>query len=99
MKKCSECKSKMIETSSKTPDGVEYDYYRCNKCGEEILDVGQLGAVAKKYREMKRHRAKINRWGLSMGIRIPKDIVQRYHLKPGKEVSIVPDKKGILIVV
>ena len=40
----------MVEKSDKTPEGVEYKYFKCNKCGEEIVDMKQLHNVVEKYR-------------------------------------------------
>lgn len=96
MKTCSECKGKMVVNKSETPEGIEYSYYKCSKCGEEIVDMKQLHTVAEKYRIMKKYRVKINKWGLSTGIRIPQELVKKYHF--GEEVSIIPEKNGILIM-
>ena len=49
MKKCSECNGEMQELKSKTPEGIGYYYYKCKKCGEEIVDMKQLHNVAEKY--------------------------------------------------
>jgi len=54
MKNCSECKGIMVEKTAKTPEGISYDYFKCNKCGEEIVDIKQLHNVAKKYRITKK---------------------------------------------
>ncbi len=56
MKKCSECSGKMKEAKGNTPEGVEYSYYKCEKCGEEILDMKQLHNVANTYRDMKKFK-------------------------------------------
>jgi len=32
--KCIKCSGKMTEKKDATPEGVEYRYYQCNKCGE-----------------------------------------------------------------
>jgi len=49
MKKCSECNGKMEELKSKTQEGINYNYYfKCNKCGEEIVDMKQLHKVSEK---------------------------------------------------
>ncbi len=98
MKKCSECKGKMVEKTGKTPEGFEYKFHKCSKCGEEIVDMKQLHNVADKYRLMKKYHAKISKWGLSLGIRIPKDLVDKYGFSDDEEVSIIPEKKGILII-
>lgn len=98
MKKCSECQEKMTELVSHTPEGIEYKYFKCNKCGEEILDMKQLHNVAEKYREMKRYRAKLTRWGKSLGLRIPKELAKRYKMGDNEEVSLIPEKEGIKVI-
>jgi len=98
MKKCSECNGEMKELSAKTPEGVEYKYFRCNSCGEEILNMNQLHNVAEKYREMKRFHAKISKWGTSLGLRIPKELVEKYNFKDDEEVTMIPEKEGIKII-
>ena len=54
--------------------------------------------VASKYREMKMFHAKLTQWGQSLGLRIPKELVVKYHLKKNEEVAILPEKKGIKII-
>ncbi|MBT5021310.1 AbrB/MazE/SpoVT family DNA-binding domain-containing protein [Candidatus Woesearchaeota archaeon] len=97
-KKCSDCGTKMIKVSSKTPDGISYNYFKCSKCGEEILNMSQLHEVAEKYRNMKTYHAKISKWGLSLGLRIPKELVKKYKFKANKEVTIIPEKEGLKII-
>jgi len=98
MKRCPECKGEMKELTAKTPEGIEYKYFQCNKCGEEMLNMGQLHNVAEKYREMKRFHVKISRWGMSLGVRIPKELVKKYNFKNDGEVTIIPEDKGIKII-
>jgi predicted RNA-binding Zn-ribbon protein involved in translation (DUF1610 family) len=98
MKRCSECGGEIKEQAAKTPEGVGYKYFKCRKCGEEIVDMKQLHDVAQKYREMKTFRAKISRWGMSLGLRIPKELVKKYNFKDEEEVTIIPDDKGIKII-
>lgn len=98
MKKCSECKGSMKELAAKTPEGFKYRYFKCEGCGEEILAMSQLHNVAEKYRQMKRFHAKLSKWGMSLGLRIPKALVERYHLKDDKEVAIIPEKEGMKII-
>ncbi len=88
----------MKELVAKTPEGIEYNYFKCEKCGEEIVDMKQLHDVAQKYREMKRFNAKISKWGMSLGLRIPKELVKKYNLKDSKEVIIIPEEKGLKII-
>lgn len=98
MKKCTECKGNMKELIAKTPEGFNYKYFKCGKCGEEILDMSQLHNVAEKYRTMKKFNAKISKWGMSLGLRIPKELVKRYNFKDDEEVTIIPEDKGIKII-
>ena len=98
MKKCSECNGKMKELVAKTSEGIEYKYFKCEKCGEEILNMAQLHNVAEKYRELKRYHAKMSKWGKSLGIRIPKELVKKYKFENEKEVTILPEEDGIKII-
>ena len=50
MRKCIKCIGQVKQFKAKTPEGFEYDYYKCQKCGEEIVDMKQLHEVAEKYR-------------------------------------------------
>ena len=95
---CSECKGKMGEYNDKTPEGFEYNYFKCENCGEEILNMQQLHNVAEKYRQMKKYNAKLTRWGQSLGLRIPKEIAKRYNFKDDEVVTIIPEKEGIRII-
>ena len=54
--------------------------------------------VAEKYREMKKFNVKISKWGMSFGLRIPKELVKKYNFKENKEVTIIPEDKGIKII-
>ena len=88
----------MKELVAKTPEGINYKYFKCAKCGEEIVNMQQLHDVAQKYREMKKFNAKISKWGMSLGLRIPKELVKKYHFKDNEEVTIIPEDKGMKII-
>ena len=98
MKKCSECGGTMKELMNKTPEGVEYNYFKCVQCGEEIVNMQQLHNVANKYRIIKNYHVKLSKWGLSLGIRIPKEVVKKYKFRNNEEVIIIPDEQGIKVV-
>ena len=98
MKRYSDCGKQMRERQALTPEGVRYSYFHCGSCGEEIVDMKQLHVVAEKYRALKLYHAKMTQWGRSLGVRIPKPLVAKYHLKANREVSIVPEREGIRIV-
>ena len=88
----------MAELAGETPEGVEYKYFKCEKCGEEIVNMKQLHDVAQVYREMRKYHAKLSKWGLSLGVRIPKELVERYHFRNDEEVTIIPEDNGIKII-
>ncbi|MBL7147858.1 MAG: AbrB/MazE/SpoVT family DNA-binding domain-containing protein [Nanoarchaeota archaeon] len=98
MKKCSECNGIMKELVAKTPEGISYKYFKCDKCGEEIVDIKQLHNVAEKYRNIKKYHVRLSKWGLSLGLRIPKELTKKYNFREDKEVSIIPEEKDIKIV-
>ncbi len=98
-KKCFECKAPMKEMDGVMSDGLTHKYYRCTKCGDEVLDIKQLGALAKKYKELKKNRAKFTKWGLSIGVRIPGELVKKYNISTKKEAQFIPEKDGIKLLV
>lgn len=98
MKKCNECNGGMQELNAETPEGITYSYFRCSKCGEEIVDMKQLHNVAEKYRKIKTYYAQVSKWGLSLGFRLPKELTHKYHLKPSTKVKLIPEKECIKII-
>ena len=98
MKRCTDCNGPLQEKKTFTPDGIEYKYFRCNNCGEEVLDREQLHNITNKYRIMKKYRAKLSKWGLSLGVRIPRELEKKYKLKRDHEITMIPEKEGIRII-
>lgn len=98
MKHCSACGGTFKNLTSKTPDGIAYSYSKCVTCGEEILGMKQLHDIAFKYRFLKKYHVKLTKWGLSLGMRIPKEVVQRYHLKDNAELILIPEEEGLRLV-
>jgi DNA-directed RNA polymerase subunit RPC12/RpoP len=98
MKKCNECGKEMKQLKDKTPEGIKYDYFKCSGCGEEIVTMQQLHDVAGEYRALKKYTAKLSKWGLSLGVRIPKELVQKYHLKDNSDITIIPEDDGMRLV-
>ena len=79
-------------------DGVPYRAHECMSCSEVYLDMGQLGELADKYRRLKaRRRVKFSRWGNSIAVRIPSEVVEQYGLVSGSEGVLTKDKKGLRI--
>ena len=95
--KCTECGGVMHHARGEMPDGIPYERWDCS-CGESVLDMNQLGKLAKRYREMKRHRVKVCKWGGSLGIRIPKALTEKYGIDSDDEMTIIPEKDGMRII-
>ncbi len=98
MKSCSECKGAMKELEGKTPEGVGYKYYKCTKCGDEVLSLNQLHSVASQYRAIKNYHVKLSKWGLSLGLRIPKELAKKYKFKNNEEVVMLAEENGIKVI-
>ena len=98
MKKCFKCGSQMLEKKAKTPERISYSYHSCPKCGEEIVDLNQLHAVAEEYRKLKKYSVKLSKWGTSLGLRIPKELAVENGLKENKIVSLIQEKQAIRII-
>ncbi|MBW3022782.1 AbrB/MazE/SpoVT family DNA-binding domain-containing protein [Candidatus Woesearchaeota archaeon] len=97
MSKCF-CGGKRIKLKGKTPEGIEYEYFRCAKCGEEILGINEIHEISQKYKKIKQYSAKITKWGLSLGLRIPAELVKKYNLKNKEELIIIPEEGGFRVV-
>ena len=97
MKRCDKCKKgNLVEKTERDKNGIAFHYFACATCRNSFLDMDQLHAVAEKYRAMKKYRVKLTRWGVSKGIRIPKELLAKY--KFSKEVSLIPEKDCIRLV-
>lgn len=98
--KCPICSGKMERMKdSIKQDGIDFDAYRCTKCGEEIMTMSQLKVLANKYRKLRKSRdITFAKWGNSLAVRIPSEIAEEYHLSPGTQGIMTKDKKGIRIV-
>ena len=80
-------------------DGVEFGAFRCKSCGEEIIDMKQLKVLASKYRELRKAKEIVfAKWGNSIAVRIPSDIVAEYKIKSGGNGILTKDKEGIKII-
>jgi len=97
-KTCWECKGEMEEYTANTPEGISYKYWKCSKCGEEVLDMEQLHIVSEKYRKLKAYRVTISRWGTALAMRIPKEIAQAQKIKEGEGAIVVPEKNGFKVI-
>lgn len=80
-------------------DRVPFEAYSCLKCGKELMNMRQLGAVAKKYRALRRAKEiKFAKWGNSIAVRIPSSMVKEFHIVAGKSALMVKEKEGLKII-
>ena len=94
--KCPNCHKKM-NRGTDTLDGVRYETFRC-VCGEELMDMQQLGRLARKFKKFREAKeVTFSKWGNSIGVRIPKEIVEEYNISSGSHGILTKDKEGIRI--
>lgn len=80
-------------------DGIEFEAFKCVKCGEELMDMKQLKSLAKEYRKLRKAKeVTFAKWGNSIAVRIPNDYVKDYGIKPGDHGTLTKDKNGIKII-
>lgn len=94
---CNKKKMKKIKDTIKQ-DGVEFEAFKCKSCGEEIMDMKQLKVLAGEYRKLRQSKeVTFSKWGNSIAVRIPSEIVEEYHITSGKQGILTKDKKSIKI--
>ncbi len=99
--KCPTCQKGIMEKKKDVieEDGIEYEAYKCKDCGEEIMTMKQLKVLASKYRKLRKAKEiTFAKWGNSIAVRIPSDIVEEYRISVGKHGSLTKDKEGIRII-
>lgn len=85
--------------SSIVQDGIDFESYKCTSCGEEILDMKQLAKLAKCYRSLRKAKEiTFAKWGNSIAVRIPNELVNEFNIQEGKHGVITKDNKGIRII-
>ena len=99
--KCMICKKGEMEKVKDTigQDGIDFEAYRCSSCGEEIVDMKQLDVLANKYRQLRKSKeVTFAKWGNSIAVRIPSDVVAEYNIASGRHAVLTTDKKCIKII-
>lgn len=96
MKKCFACGSKIKLAELADEDGVEYEAWKCPKCGEEALDLKQAEKYARKLEEVQ--RVTFTQWGKAIGMRIPARMARRLGIRPRQKARIMQGKRWIKIV-
>ncbi len=96
--RCPTCQKGTMEKKKDVieQDGIEFDAFKCSRCGEEIMTMKQLKVLAGKYRELKNAKEiTFAKWGNSIAVRIPSDIAEEYNIAAGKHGMMIKEKKGI----
>ncbi|MBI2110027.1 hypothetical protein HYT58_02545 [Candidatus Woesearchaeota archaeon] len=99
--KCPTCnKGKMERVIDKIKkDNINFEAFKCNSCGEEIMDMKQLKVLSNKYRKLRESREiTFSRWGNSIAVRIPGEIIKEYNITSGIHGLLTTDKEGIKII-
>jgi len=95
---CYKCGKVTKVVKATLPDGIPFEYHKC-RCGEGVLDMEQLHVAAEHYRKLKKHNAKLSRWGQSLGLRIPKELTEKYKLGPKSVVQIIEEEDGLKLII
>ena len=98
--KCPICKkgnmNKVIDIIKK--DNIEFETFKCENCGEELMDGKQLKNLASKYRRLRMAKTvSFAKWGNSIAIRIPNEFIKDYNIRPGKQAMLIKEKNSIKI--
>ena len=98
--KCPHCNIMMDNVESVIEqDGISFRAHKCNKCGEEILDMDQLKNLADKYKKLRDAKSvKFSKWGNSLAVRIPKELTEKLALSDGKKAYIIEEKNSLKIM-
>ncbi len=95
---CPVCNKGMMEKSNDAikQDGIEFEIMRCSSCKEELLTMEQLKSVADQYRQLRKAKeVTFSKWGNSIAVRIPNDVVEEYHITTGMSALLTRDKNRI----
>ncbi len=96
--KCPTCQKGNMEKKKDVieQDGIEFEAFKCSQCGEEIMTMKQLKALAGEYRRLRNAKeVTFAKWGNSIAVRIPSDIAEEYGIRAGKHGMLIKEKEGI----
>src|SRR3989338_1002519 len=87
---CPTCQGTMEKKKdSMEEDGIEFEAFKCVKCGEEIMNMKQLKALAAKYKKLRNAKeVTFAKWGNSIAVRIPSDIAEQFNISVGKQGTL-----------
>ncbi len=96
--KCPTCQKGTMEKKKDVieQDGVGFEAFKCSECGEEIMTMKQLKALAGRYRKLRNAKEiTFAKWGNSIAVRIPSDVAEEYNISAGKHGILIKEKEGI----
>lgn len=99
--KCPICEKGKMEKAKEVikQDGIEFETFKCSSCGEELMNMKQLKVLANKYRELRKAKEiTFAKWGNSIAVRIPNEIVEEFNITSGKQGLLTKNKDGIKII-
>ena len=98
--KCHKCKIEMEPVKGHfEEDYIDYDYYKCRKCGEELVDMAQLHKTADRYRALRKAKDVIfQKWGNSLAVRIPAAFAETLGIRQNGKGLLLLEKKAMKIV-
>lgn len=87
-RKCGTCmKGKLHKIQDEAEPGIFVEAYQCDACRE----IEYTEAIMRKLEAMRRdgaHQRSLIKIGSSLAVSIPKEIVQKLHLKPKEKVYV-----------
>lgn len=102
--KCAICKAEMKKENVEHKEfGVSLGKFKadaCPKCGEKFYDSATVDKIQQASKRAGlfglARRVKAAKIGNSIAIRIPKEIAEAVHLKPGTEVILHPEGEKLV---
>lgn len=80
-------------------DRIEFEAFKCDSCGEEIMNMKQLSVLANKYRKLRDAKEiTFAKWGNSIAVRIPSEYLEAYHISSGRHGLLTKERDGIKII-
>ena len=96
LKKCTECGSARVYLATGKYKGIPYTSYRCKECGDEVFTMEQAKSLANAVEDAR--KVTFSKWGETLAVRIPADVVRRLHLKPKSKGKLIEEANGFKIV-
>lgn len=96
MKKCFDCGKEMKPFEGTDEEGVAYSAWKCEKCGQEILDIKQAKKYAKELQNAKQDT--FSSWGKAIALRVPAGVARRLGIKPHQKARLIQEKNSFKVI-